>query len=331
MRQKVRVFILLFFPPLFPLLFIFLFSFVIHFFFILFYFIFMSHTMSLSVQDDYSSFHDSYSLRDSYSSFDSSQPQQPRKIYNGDKETMIKQLYYQIEQLSLSNARLARANRILKLESDQIVEERTSQLKRALRMSAEQNIRLQRANRLLKDEYKTQTEKLNSFKQDQIRQMKNVGPEYEYLVQVINLLYRQLAGKSNCESTCCFTEKPVQNQEEEEEENKKHACRPIVKSHIPAGNLATILEQENNQLREGMDVLINDREKLYQLLKDKEEDNETLKYELKVKDDIVKQLENDFEKMELEVTDLQKDWCYGKNRSPDSSFSELHSFPSVPT
>jgi hypothetical protein len=132
--------------------------------------------------------------------------------------------------------------------------------------------------------------------------MKHVGPEYEYLVQVIHLLYRQLAGKSaDCQSTCCFTEKPISNKEE------KHICRPIIKSHnIPAGSIATVLEQENHQLREGMDILMDDRDALYQLLKDKEEDNETLKYELKVKDDIVKQLESDFEKMELEVTDLQK-------------------------
>jgi hypothetical protein len=130
--------------------------------------------------------------------------------------------------------------------------------------------------------------------------MKHVGPEYEYLVQVIHLLYSQLAGKStNCQSTCCFTDKPIIEE--------RHVCRPIIKSHnIPAGNIATVLEQENNKLREGMDILLDDRDALYRLLKDKEEDNETLKYELKVKDDIVKQLENDFEKMELEVTDLQK-------------------------
>lgn len=150
---------------------------------------------------------------------------------------------------------------------------------------------------------------------EQIRKMTNVGPEYEYLVQVINLLYRQLAGKSDCETTCCFTEKPlyssssliVSPQKQQDNDEMKHICRPEIKSHnIPAGGLASALELENNQLRDGMDILIDDRDALYQLLKDKEEDNETLKYELKVKDDIVKQLENDFEKMELEVTDLQK-------------------------
>lgn len=136
--------------------------------------------------------------------------------------------------------------------------------------------------------------------------MKNVGPEYEYLVQVINLLYRQLAGKSNCTETCCFTEKPTTDLSLTQDKLPLHVCRPIVKSHIQSGNIASLLEKENNQLRDGMDILINDRDALYQLLKDKEEDNETLKYELQVKDDIVKQLENDFENMELQVSDLQK-------------------------
>ncbi|OBZ80970.1 hypothetical protein A0J61_10982 [Choanephora cucurbitarum] len=248
--------------------------------------------MSLSVQDDYGSFHEvssNYSFRDSYGS--------SRKIFSGEHETMLKHLYSQIEQLTLSNARLVRANRVLKLDCDRIVEERTAELQEALKTSVEQNIRLQRANRILQDEYAHQTDKLNHVQQDQIRQMKNVGPEYEYLVQVIHLLYRQLAGKAPCD---CYPN------EKQASVDNRHRCRPIIRSHVSGGNLAIALEQENHQLRDGIDRLMEDRDALYQLLKDKEEDNETLKHELKVKDDIVKQLENDFEKMELEVTDLQK-------------------------
>ncbi|KAL9559009.1 hypothetical protein PS6_001001 [Mucor atramentarius] len=312
--------------------------------------------MPLSMKDDiipFSTLNSNYSIHDSFASFDSSTSSSTpttttsRIIHNGDQETRIKQLHNQVEQLSLSNARLVRANRILKLDCDRIVEETTADLKQALKLSVEQNIRLQRANRLLRDDYLSQTEELNNIKMEQIRKMANVGPEYEYLVQVINLLYRQLAGKPDCESTCCFTDKPLDSSSslivspQTDNNEMKHVCRPQVKSHnIPAGGMASALEQENNRLRDGMDILIDDRDALYQLLKDKEEDNETLKYELKVKDDIVKQLEHDFEKMELEVTDLQKDWyhktSHGDNksneiRSPESSFSELHSFPSVPT
>ncbi|KAI8363853.1 hypothetical protein EDC96DRAFT_511974 [Choanephora cucurbitarum] len=258
-------------------------------------------TMSLSVQDDYTSLHEvssNYSFRDSYTSLDSSQP--TRKIFSGEHETMLKHLYSQIEQLTLSNARLVRANRALKLDCDRIVEEKTAELQEALKTSVEQNIRLQRANRLLQDEYALQTDKLNHVQQDQIRQMKNVGPEYEYLVQVIHVLYRQLAGKTPCDcyKSTSSTSRPSSM--------SQHRCRPIIRSHISGGSLAIALEQENHQLRDGIDRLMEDRDRLYQLLKEREEDNETLKHELKVKDDIVKQLENDFEKMELEVTDLQK-------------------------
>ncbi|KAI8642192.1 hypothetical protein BD408DRAFT_432621 [Parasitella parasitica] len=309
--------------------------------------------MPLSIRDDimpFTKLTSNYSLHDSITSFDSSVSSATptttptRKIHNGDQETRIKQLNNQVEQLSLSNARLARANRNLKLECERIIDEKTTDLKQALKSSIEQNIRLQRANRLLKDDYFSKTEELNNIKMDQIRKMKDMGPEYEYLVQVVNLMYRQLAGKSNCESTCCFTDKPLHSSSslilapQKEDDEMKHICRPEIKSHnIPTGSIASVLEQENNQLKDDMDILIEDRDALYQLLKDKEEDNETLKYELKVKDDIVKKLENDFEKMEMEVTDLQKDWCHkslnrnNEIRTPESSFSDLHAFPSVPT
>lgn len=111
-----------------------------------------------SVKDDLVSLHElssNYSLHDAFIGTSSSSQQ--RKIHNGDQETRIKQLYHQIEQLSLSNARLVRANRILKLDSDKIVEDKTTELKQALKLSVEQNIRLQRANRLLKDEYNAQS------------------------------------------------------------------------------------------------------------------------------------------------------------------------------
>jgi regulator of replication initiation timing len=79
--------------------------------------------------------------------------EQSRTIAVGDQETRLKQLYNQVEQLSLSNARLVRANRILKLDCDRIVDEKTTELKQALKLSIEQNIRLQRSNRLLQDDY----------------------------------------------------------------------------------------------------------------------------------------------------------------------------------
>lgn len=122
--------------------------------------------MPLSIRDDILPFKkltSNYSLHDSIASFDSSTssttPTTTRIIHNGDQETRIKQLHNQVEQLSLSNARLVRANRILRLDCDRIIDEQTTNLKQALKLSVEQNIRLQRANRLLKDDYISKTVK----------------------------------------------------------------------------------------------------------------------------------------------------------------------------
>jgi hypothetical protein len=139
---------------------------------------------------------------------------------------------------------------------------------------------------------------LNQYKQQDIHQMKQVGPEYEYLVQVIHLLYRQLADKSKCEDTCCFTGQSIITPQQQQQQ--QHICRPIIQSHSAiAGNMTIVYQNENNQLKESMTILMKDRDSLFELLQNKEN-------ELKVKDDIVKQLENDFEKMELQVSDLQK-------------------------
>lgn len=59
-------------------------------------------------------------------------------------------------------------------------------------------------------------------------------------------------------------------------------------------------------LRQELEDMRNDKENLYDMLHEKEDDLETLKCELKMKDNIVTQLEKDFERMELEVVDLQK-------------------------
>ena len=54
--------------------------------------------------------------------------------------------------MTLSNIRLLRANRILKLDCDRIVEEQTSELKEEISHLLSQNVRLQRSNRLLQDD-----------------------------------------------------------------------------------------------------------------------------------------------------------------------------------
>ena len=72
------------------------------------------------------------------------------------------------------------------------------------------------------------------------------------------------------------------------------------------GSLAVASQHENARLHEEIEQIKHDREGLYEVIHEKEEDLETMKQELKMKDGIVSQLENDFKRMEIEVVDLQK-------------------------
>lgn len=74
---------------------------------------------------------------------------------SGDLEARLRQLENENEKLTLSNIRLLRANRILKLDSDRIVDEQTTDLKEEISQLKLQNVRLQRSNRLLRDDLDT--------------------------------------------------------------------------------------------------------------------------------------------------------------------------------
>ncbi|KAG0169007.1 hypothetical protein DFQ30_004059 [Apophysomyces sp. BC1015] len=262
-----------------------------------------------------------------------------RAIGNGNVGTQLKQMEAEIERLTLTNVRLLRTNRILKLDCDRLVDQETAELKHEIHELRLQNIRLQRSSRLLQDDLLMKTEELNKVREDQIRNMKNVGPEYEYLVQIINLLYRQLEGNPTCDKTCCYTNQPLSQgfsvltlppESEEQKPEPQHICRPVIHSNISGGTLASALEQENIQLRENLETMRDDQERLHDMLNEKEEDTEMLKCELRMKDDIVSQLERDFERMEMEVIDLQKDWRYPDRLKSESSFSDIHAFPIPP-
>ncbi|KAI7847734.1 hypothetical protein BDC45DRAFT_451353, partial [Circinella umbellata] len=226
-------------------------------------------------------------------------------------ENRLRQLEKENEQLTLSNIRLLRANRILKLDCDRIVEEQTSELKEEISHLLSQNVRLQRSNRLLQDDLNEYMTQMNQMRNDQIRKMNNVGPEYEYLLQ----------DKPTCEKTCCFTNKPLSqgfsvltlppDDSEDQRAKPQHICRPSIQSHVNGGSLAVASQHENARLHEEMEQIKHDREGLYEVIHEKEEDLETMKRELKMKDDIVSQLENDFKRMEIEVVDLQKvNFCF---------------------
>lgn len=121
-----------------------------------------------------------------------------REIQRGNSDTRTRQLEAQIEQLTLQNVKLQRTNRLLKVDTDNLIEQKTSPLEKTIQELTVANVRLQRASKLLQQELNEKNNELNLYKQNQILQMKSVGPEYEFLVQNINLLQRQVSFLNIC-------------------------------------------------------------------------------------------------------------------------------------
>jgi CTP synthase (UTP-ammonia lyase) len=78
------------------------------------------------------------------------------------------------------------------VDTDNLIEQKTQPLQTTIRELTFNNVQLQRSTRLLQQDLKEKTDRLNHFQTDQVLAMKTVGPEYEYLVQMINLLHRQV-------------------------------------------------------------------------------------------------------------------------------------------
>ncbi|KAG1448439.1 hypothetical protein G6F56_008942 [Rhizopus delemar] len=165
-----------------------------------------------------------------------------RSIKQGDTDTNTRQLEVQIEQLTLQNVKLQRTNRLLKVDTDNLIEQRTSPLEKMIEELTIANIKLQRTTRLLQQELDEKSSQANQQKENQILQMKSVGPEYEFLI----------AGHPICRETCCFTMKPIDHsnmimtlpEEEEDELEAQHICRPIIHSDISQGSYAAELEHK---------------------------------------------------------------------------------------
>ncbi|KAI8072214.1 uncharacterized protein B0P05DRAFT_549354, partial [Gilbertella persicaria] len=242
-----------------------------------------------------------------------------REIQRGDSDTRTRQLEAQIEQLTLQNVKLQRTNRLLKVDTDNLIEQRTSPLEKTIQELTIANVKLQRASRLLQQELDEKTQQLNMLKQNQILQMKSVGPEYEFLVQNINLLQRQIAGHPTCDETCCFTMKPIdqstmvmtlpsnEGDDDDEEVEAQHICRPVIHSKISQGSYAIELENKICRLEQLLEELDQEKEQIIRQHGLKDNDVETLKKELRIKDEIVSQLEQDFMGLEDQIEHLQKE------------------------
>ncbi|OBZ88521.1 hypothetical protein A0J61_03426 [Choanephora cucurbitarum] len=240
-----------------------------------------------------------------------------REIQRGDTDTRTRQLEAQIEQLTLQNVKLQRTNRLLKVDTDNLIEQKTSPLEKTIQELTIANVKLQRTSRLLQQELNEKSHQLNMLKQNQILQMKNVGPEYEFLVQNINLLQRQLAGHPSCDEICCFTMKPIDqstmvmtlpsSEDDDEEVEAQHICRPVIHSTISQGSYAVELENKIYRLEQVIEELDLEKEQIMKQHGLKDNDVETLKKELRIKDEIVSQLEQDFMGLEDQIEHLQKE------------------------
>ncbi|KAL7318122.1 hypothetical protein PS15m_004384 [Mucor circinelloides] len=272
-----------------------------------------------------------------------------REIQRGDSDTRTRQLEAQIEQLTLQNVKLQRTNRLLKVDTDNLIEQKTSPLEKTIQELTVANVRLQRASRLLQLELNEKTEQLNKFQQNQILQMKSVGPEYEFLVQNINLLQRQIAGHPTCDDTCCFTMQPIDqstmvmtlpcsdhdsDSEDEEEVEAQHICRPVIHSTISQGSYAIELENKIARLEQFIEELDQEKEQILRQHSYKDNDVETLKKELRIKDEIVSQLEQDFMGLEDQIEHLQKELqdqtMFNSGSSNTSSHSNIRSLLTPP-
>ncbi|KAI9310566.1 hypothetical protein BX666DRAFT_2032728 [Dichotomocladium elegans] len=240
-----------------------------------------------------------------------------REIQRGNSSTQVRQLEAQIESLTLQNVKLQRTNRLLKVDTDNLIKQKTQPLDQKIHDLTLANVQLQRATRLLQQDLQEKAAALENFKRDQILQMKSVGPEYEFLVQMVNVLHRQISGNPTCDETCCYTSQPINQStmvmtlppenEQQEEMEAQHICRPVIHSSISQGSYAIELENKIVRLEQLIEELDAEKEQMLRQQAYKDNDIETLKRELRIKDDIVSQLETDFLNLEEQLARLQRE------------------------
>ncbi|KAI7865955.1 hypothetical protein BDF14DRAFT_1743965 [Spinellus fusiger] len=265
-------------------------------------------------------------------SIPNNEPQKTRReIQSGDRSTQARQLENQIETLTLQNVKLQRTNRLLKVDTDNLIEQKTRPLEEKIRSLTLNNVQLQRVTRLLQQDLEEKTKNIASLQYDQIMRMKSVGPEYEFLVQMVNVLHRQMGGEPTCEETCCYTLAPIDQssmvmtlppEDDEEGMEAQHICRPIIHSSISQGSYAIELENKIVRLEQMIDELEEEKETAASQQGYKDSDIEMLKKELRIKDDIVSQLEQDFLILEDQLAGLQKELDESKEKCPSTQHQE---------
>lgn len=85
-----------------------------------------------------------------------------------------------------------------------------------------------------------------------------------------------------------------------------HNCRPMIHSTVSQGSYAAELEHKISHLEHVVNELTAEKEAMHRQQAYKDDDLQTLKNELEMKDAIVSQLEQDFMDLEKQLTIIQK-------------------------
>ncbi|KAJ2962172.1 hypothetical protein NQZ79_g2676 [Umbelopsis isabellina] len=268
-----------------------------------------------------------------------SYPSEQRAIQSGEDTTRIRQLENQIEAMTLQNVKLLRTNRLLKIDTDNMIKQTTQPLEEKISELTLANVRLQRANKLLQMDLDEKSSELNRFREEEIIKLKSVGPEYEYLVQMINLLHRQINGSPLCEETCCFTAASIDQstvvmtlppESDEQKVEAQHICRPVIHSNISQGSYAAELDKKIVELEDVIVDMNKEREEVLRQARYYTADTETLKQELRLKEELVSQLEQEFTSLEELVAHLQQQLDSPDKHSVSSDEEEERVYPHAP-
>ncbi|ORX60586.1 hypothetical protein DM01DRAFT_1404825 [Hesseltinella vesiculosa] len=191
-----------------------------------------------------------------------------------------------VEQLTLENAKLQRANRLLKVDTERRVAEQLEPLDRRIETLTIANIRWQRSARLLQQELDDAKSQFDQWKLRALTNSQWMGPEYQFLVNTVNALQHQAQGKNED----CW--------------EARAAADPTMTQ------LRKLLYQEHNLLASPNQQRVQDLEQELQLaqelLDEQAYDILTLKTELQHKNQLVTSLEKEINAMDDRLDELQE-------------------------
>ncbi|CAO3598563.1 unnamed protein product [Absidia cylindrospora] len=204
------------------------------------------------------------------------QQQQQQQVYNV-WHTNLHQV--DIDTLTLENAKLQRANRLLKLDRENWLERRVKPLEQHIRELTMSHVRWQRAAKLLQQDLEEAQRQLASWKLGQITRFSGMGPEYQFLVDMIHQLQTQISSQNSCKDKL----------------GGKTTCDTI------DGKDYT----EYSVLVDKIQLLEKDLGTAHQQLGVREQEATHYKSELSRKDQLVAQLETDFSEMNNQLHSFQ--------------------------